>query len=178
MIEGDSPLQKAQKGLRITDVYMRTSTVVVSQEYEHRSIDVDALQSQFHHLVEKSEILEEEDGNNKQRLFRVFVDLGYRWGFSSNEPTDAATSDELASGSIESDFEELGRIQAKFVAEYEIIEDLARECLDEFALKNASYHVWPYWREYVTSSCARINVPKVVMPTIQPAQNRTAGSTE
>lgn len=177
MSENDSPLQRAQKGLRITDVYMRNSTVGVSQAYEHRSFDANVLQPQFHHLVEKSEVLEEENGKDGQRLFRVFVDLGCRWGFLSDESADA-DKDEEHKNEVESNFEELGRIEAKFVAEYEITEELSQECLDAFALKNASYHVWPYWREYVTSSCARMNVPKLVMPTIQPVQNRHVAAAE
>ncbi len=167
-------LQKAQKSLRISDVYMRKSTVGVSDSYEHRSVEVENLQSQFRHLVEKSEVLVEEDNSDGSKLFRVHLDLGFRWGVdkskSSLEPTDAPDADE-------SEFEELGRIEAKYVAEYEVTEDLSQECLDVFALRNASYHVWPYWREYVTSSCARMNVPKLVLPTIQPAQNRHVETT-
>lgn len=68
-------------------------------------------------------------------------------------------------------FEELGRIEANYVAEYEILGDLSKECLDAFALKNASYHVWPYWREFIASSCSRMNVPKQVLPTMQLPQN-------
>ena len=178
MSENDSPLQKAQKALRIADVYMRTSALGVSQSYEHRSIDVETLQSQFRHLIEKSEVLVEDNGNGGQSFFRVFVDLGYRWGFSADESTNLDKNEEAEDESSESDFEELGRIEAKFVAEYEITEELSQDCLDAFALNNASYHVWPYWREYVTSSCARMNVPKLVMPTVQPAQNRSAGTSE
>lgn len=178
MSESDSPLQKAQKGLRISDVYMRSSTVGVAQAYEHRSIDVDALQSQFRHLIEKSEVLVDENDGGGQRLFRVFIDLGYRWGSTVSGSTDPDGDDDAEKASAETDFEELGRIEAKFVAEYEVTTDLNQECLDAFALGNASYHVWPYWREYVTSSCARMNVPKLVMPTILPAQNRDLAATE
>ncbi len=162
----ETPLQRAQKGLRISDVYMRRSALAVSDVYEHRAIDAENLEAQFRHFVEKSEVLEELDGDNGHRLFRVHLDLGYRWGFDAKqgEPHESNTDDD--------GFDELGRIEAKYVAEYEVTEELPQECLDAFALINASYHVWPYWREYVTSSCARMNVPKLVMPTIQPAQNR------
>lgn len=177
MSSGGSPLNRAQKGLRISDVYMRSSTLNVSQSYEHRSIDVDALQSQFRHLVEKSEVLVEENDGDEQSIFRVFIDLGYRWGFTTEKQPQVEDGKQVGEDSRD-DFDELGRIEAKFVAEYEITEELPKECLDAFALQNASYHVWPYWREYVTSSCARMNVPKLVMPTIQPAQNRHATDAE
>jgi len=89
---------------------------------------------------------------------------------TESEPSEADVSEDA--------FNELGRIAAHFVAEYELTEDLTQECLDAFALKNASYHVWPYWREYVSISCARMNVPKIVMPTIQVAQNRDCDAVE
>jgi hypothetical protein len=48
---------------------------------------------------------------------------------------------------------------------------LKKDCLNEFALRNASYHVWPYWRELLMSQCARMHLPRLVMPTMQVAQN-------
>jgi len=162
-----TPLQRAQKGLRISDVYMRRSVLTVSDAYEHRSDDMEGLQAQFRHFVEKSEVLEEQNGNQPpHKFFRVHLDLGYRWGLDGAKSPEVNESDD--------GFEELGRIEAKYVAEYEITDELPQECLDAFALNNASYHVWPYWREYVSNSCARMNVPKLVMPTMQPAQNREA----
>ena len=62
-------------------------------------------------------------------------------------------------------------IEAEFVAEYAMGEQLEKDCLDEFALRNASYHVWPYWRELLMSQCTRMHLPRLVMPTTQVAQN-------
>jgi len=36
--------------------------------------------------------------------------------------------------------------------------------LDEFARYNVGYHVWPYWREYVQGTCARLGIPPVPVP--------------
>lgn len=177
MSVSETPLQLAQKCLRIADVYLRKSSLSSSDEYEHRSVDAEALRSQYHHVVEKSEVLVEEDGGDGLRLFRVHVDLAVRWGLVPS--SEASAEDQQSNTDVSEDsFNELGRIAAHYVAEYELTEDVARECLDAFALQNASYHIWPYWREYVATSCARMNVPKIVMPTIQAAQNRDCEESE
>jgi preprotein translocase subunit SecB len=43
-------------------------------------------------------------------------------------------------------------------------EEVEQPALDEFALHNAPWHIWPYWREYVANQCARLNIPKATMP--------------
>lgn len=165
----ETPLQRAQKGLRICDVYLRKSTLSVSDAFEYRCVDAESIYSQSRHTVERSDVLvAENEGEDKKRLFRVHLDLGFRWGSAEAAPgAQLVTEDD----DQRLGFEELGRIEAKYVAEYEIMGDLSQDCLDAFALQNASYHVWPYWREFIASSCSRMNVPKQTLPTMQPAQN-------
>ena len=55
----------------------------------------------------------------------------------------------------------------EYVLEYSLKKDLPQECIDEFALKNSTIHVWPYWREYLSSICERLNLPKLMLPTMQ-----------
>ena len=57
------------------------------------------------------------------------------------------------------------------VAEYQMDGNPGAEALKVFALKNASYHIWPFWREYLSSLCLRMNLPKVVLPIRQLASN-------
>lgn len=35
---------------------------------------------------------------------------------------------------------------------------------EEFAKHNVGYHVWPYWREYVQSTCGRMGIPAIPVP--------------
>lgn len=163
-------LEQAKRSLRICDVYLRNASMAVSEAFDHRSGLSESISAQFRHVVEKSEVLISDNGEDAKRFFRVYIDLGYRWG------EEAAKPDGPDGGKSEADhFSELGRIEGKYIAEYEITEEVSVECLDAFALKNASYHVWPYWREFVASACLRLNVPKQVLPTIQLAHNREAG---
>ena len=42
-----------------------------------------------------------------------------------------------------------------------------QDALEHFALRNASFHVWPYWREYLANQCRRMNLPPVMLPMRQ-----------
>ncbi|VVP82077.1 hypothetical protein PS906_03233 [Pseudomonas fluorescens] len=96
-------------------------------------------------------------------MFRVTSELGVR----------IICKDDVDEGNP--DPEVLAQVEATMEADYNIadlsiVED--QEALDAFALKNVSYHVWPYWREYVTSQLMRMNMPKLVLPMLLRATNQ------
>lgn len=165
-------LRKAIKSLVIQDVYLRNSSTIVSDGFEPKYQDKNATyQLQFKHLVEKAEVLElEADEGGTQQLMRVFLQVGCRLLNPSNEDgVETASPD---------DDDYLVQIEAQYIAEYVMTESLEQDAIDAFALENASYHVWPYWREYITSQCLRMNLPKIVLPTKQLASNRQKGAEE
>ena len=41
------------------------------------------------------------------------------------------------------------------------------EALEQFVLHNASFHIWPYWREYLASQCLRMNLAPITAPMRQ-----------
>lgn len=57
-------------------------------------------------------------------------------------------------------------ITATFIAEYEMAEGFSpsSEELNAFVKANAVFNCWPYWREYVHSTAARMNLPPITMP--------------
>jgi hypothetical protein len=59
-------------------------------------------------------------------------------------------------------------ITTEFCAQYDLSgtvdENALRPALEEFSRYNVGYHVWPYWREYVQSVCARIGIPPIPVP--------------
>lgn len=70
-------------------------------------------------------------------------------------------------------------IAATFIAEYEMAEGFnpSAEELNSFVHANALFNCWPYWREYVHSTAARMNLPPLTLPffrirTPQPANKR------
>ena len=96
---------------------------------------------------------EPEDGDSNY-ILRVFVELGARLKDESSDQEHAV------------------EIEAEFVAEYNMAKMLSKECVDEFALKNASFHIWPYWREFLMSQCMRLGMSKIAVPTFQVAANQ------
>jgi len=156
-------LQKAIECLKINDVYLRSSEARLSDGFEPKyETDLGVLDVKFKHVVTHSNVLLlEEEGESTAQLFRVFVELGARW-------LDPANHEDGDSNRLKA------QIEAVMVAEYQMKEDPGKEALKEFALGNASFHIWPYWREYLTTQCMRMNLPKLVMATVQFATNRNA----
>lgn len=148
-------LQKAIECLNISDLYVRNLESKCNEGFDPKHSDIEGLVIQTKHMVTKSEVIQDDDEN---KLFRVFVEAGVKW---------------LPKGKdVEEDISHLALIEAEFIAEYNISGDLEKDCLDEFALKNVSYHVWPYWRELLASQCDRMRLPRLLLPMTQIAQNQ------
>ena len=148
-------LQIAIENLAISDVYTKYIISACDEDFDPKFDDrIESLQVQHMHVVTESSVLELEENES---LFRVFIRLGTRWVDPDEEDEDESVR---------------AWIDALYIAEYEMKESIEKECLDEFALKNASFHVWPYWRELLSSTCHRMHLPTVMLPTTQFAQNR------
>lgn len=63
-----------------------------------------------------------------------------------------------------------GALQAEVNAVFELsygipaTESFSQEELDAFGRVNAVFNAWPYWRELVQTSFARMSLPKLVVP--------------
>jgi hypothetical protein len=79
-----------------------------------------------------------------------------------------------AESGISNECEPKAYIGGVMVAEYRMTEDPGKEGSRQFALRNASYHIWPCWREYLVGQCLRMNLPKLVFPAVQFARNQTS----
>lgn len=168
----------AQRNLRITDVALRESRCLLADhfepKYEHPEMDV-----QFLQRTARSEILEAQDGDHgEHKLFRVFVELGIRWVKRAPKARGRKSLKSEAADTSKSEPDVLARVEATFVAEYEIMKPTGKPALDEFAIYNAPWNVWPYWREYVASQCNRMNLPKATMPLqgLRPRKKSAASS--
>lgn len=152
-------LQKAIECLRISDLYVRNLESKCYEGFDPKHSDMEGLVVQTKHLVTKSEIVQ---NDNEEKLFRVFVEVGIKWVIQNEEK-------ELNPQVF---------IEAEFVAEYAVNDDLEDECFNEFALRNVSYHVWPYWRELLTSQCDRMRLPRMMLPMTQIAHNQSSEKDE
>lgn len=60
-------------------------------------------------------------------------------------------------------------IDATFVIMYEAknLEGLKRNNFEAFAQANGVYNAWPYWREFVQNTVARMNLPPLTIPVFR-----------
>jgi len=148
-------LQQAIDTLEIQDVYLRELDARCMDGFDPKyADDLADLTVQQMHLVRQAQVVEVE---RDERLLRVFIRLGVRWVDSKG----AGEEDSIRA-----------LIEAEFIAEYRMTEELEQAAIDEFSLKNASYHVWPYWRELLSGQCARMHLPRLTLPAVQLAHNR------
>lgn len=54
--------------------------------------------------------------------------------------------------------------KATFIAIYRSTQELEQDEVRDFGERYVRFHVWPYWRELVQSSCARLQLPPLVVP--------------
>src|SRR6266566_2163153 len=61
------------------------------------------------------------------------------------------------------------RIEARFVVSYAVRseEGLTQDNFDAFGERNGIYNVWPYWREFVQSTTARMGLPPLTLPVFR-----------
>jgi hypothetical protein len=66
-------------------------------------------------------------------------------------------------------------IESEFCAQYRIAgttdDHELQTVLEEFGRYNVGYHVWPYWREYLQGTCARMGIPVIPLPMYQIPQS-------
>ena len=69
-------------------------------------------------------------------------------------------------------------IEATFVLIYktESLEGLNQSNFDAFGNTNGFYNAWPYWREFVANTIARMNLPPLTIPVFRllPAEKKSS----
>lgn len=61
------------------------------------------------------------------------------------------------------------RIEAEYILIYEAkdLKNLSDESILAFANTNGIFNAWPYWREYVQSTIARLGIPNYTVPVFR-----------
>ncbi len=142
-------LQQAIDGLLIQDVYVRWTQSQCAEGFRPQGFDFSTLHAQQMCMVKHAEVFEiAGDG----KLLKVAILLGMRWVLP------------LVEGKVP---DVKAMVEAEFIAEYRFESEVVQEGVDEFAERNAIYHVWPYWREYLSSQTERLRLPREMLSTIQ-----------
>lgn len=147
-------LQQAIDALSIRDVYLGSNRANVQRDFlvKYQNISAAEVQQLQTPLYSKKY----EVSSEGQHLNIAWL-LGLRWverNESEEEPTVIA------------------QIEAEFIAEYTIEGELGKDNIDEFAKKNAIYHIWPYWREFLCSQAERLRLPRPTVSTLQLSHHR------
>ncbi len=151
-------LARAIPALKFVDLFINSSSCSLAENFDPKyDARCDELGYQTKSLVTGSEILEVSNGEPSKLIFRVCSELGVRMACKGEFDNEVSDPEILAivEGVVYADYE---------ILDSAIVED--RDALDAFALNNAPYHVWPYWREYVTSQMLRMNMPKFLLPML------------
>lgn len=155
-------LQLAIEVLTIEDVSIRSSTAEIGDGYDPKfDPDAEGLAVQFKHVVSSYELVDIGSGEQSVKLLRVSIDLGVRWVRPGSRDAEEDPDDLSESAN------KVAAIEAVMIADYHMERNPGEEALQQFARQNASFHVWPYWREFVSNQCLRMNLPKLVLPTRQ-----------
>ncbi len=93
------------------------------------------------------------DDNPEQRLLQVRVSLGTR----------------VVPKTTEGEPVPLFVIEADYLVEYELNEDLPEEAIRAFAEFNVIHNVWPFWREHVFNIVGRGRLPRLEVPLYEGA---------
>lgn len=142
----------AQHSLRIQAVNLKDSNISVRDNIDLSIIDRNLTIAQVYRSVTK--IQETSFLNAKKQEFweyRFMYTSGIRLIFSKEEED-----------SKNEDYKPIMEIVAVFSAIYLSNKKLSSEESEAFCEDNVGYHVWPYWREYVQSTCTRIGFSPVL----------------
>ncbi|RUM93133.1 MAG: hypothetical protein DSZ27_00905 [Thiomicrospira sp.] len=141
-------LLEAQQGLTVQSVDLRGSEIYVAESFSSNTVN------QFDEVDVQS--------RKDFLMMKYFHDGKDQAGFLALEYTFGKRV-VRADQSLEEEPEVLLEIAANFSANYLIDKEAppSKEAVQVFVEQNGLFHVWPYWREYVQSSCSRIGVPPI-----------------
>lgn len=163
-------LERAKRALQFEDIYQSRADASLVDGFDPRFETTKGYKLQFKHHVAKAAIIELEGGNGDATVFRVYIDVGVRL------LRKAGAKNKEDKGAV-------AQIEASYCIDYRLNNEELKddaEALDAFALHNASYHLWPYWREFAMSQAMRMNLPKIALPVrlVSPNQQPKQGGKE
>jgi hypothetical protein len=152
-------LQKAIESLSIQIIYLHSSETKILNEFDPL-IAGQELIAQFHTNLKSCHIKELSNPQGEKHKILVYkTEARMRY-------LKAPISDETKEDEEELHKLTASEIIATFVSEYAIncTDELPNESILEFGRLNVKHQVWPYWREYCQSTCARMALPVSVLP--------------
>lgn len=155
MQQTNKNLLLAQKNLEFEDLFQTQVRSFIADNFEPKYTNYTKnISIEFKHDVISSVVIRLKKKKEEKLIFRVNVTVAVRYQQGSEQKG-------------EKDFKTVAQIEATYSIDYflknnELLKN--KIALDEFALKNASHHLWPFWREFVMAQAQRMNLPHVPLP--------------
>ena len=166
-------IQQVIDRLNIDDVAHIRSNYWVTEDYLARPPEEMSIRLQLRSQFNRCDV-DTLPGPNDGVIYRYrfLYDLGIR--IMDNNIGDNEEGEEGIIAVVES------RMYALYTEYHEgDREILTPSILEEFGRKNALYHVWPYWREYVQAVLSRLRLPTITIPMFRlPKENWRQSATE
>ena len=156
-------LQKAIDNLSIQMVYLHSTEAKIYNGFDPLMPNQE-LVGQYGISIKSchvKELQDEESGaTHKLLVYQTEAGMRYLKGPVSDELKENLESEEQLDKLIAAE------ITAVFVSEYVIKcdEELPQDAILEFGRINVPHQIWPYWREYCHSTCARMSLPVSILP--------------
>jgi hypothetical protein len=144
----NSALEEAKKSLTIKTVTLKNAQIDLSDDTQSSDLLDASISVQTFNGVPKVNEKSLEEGKETSWNYSFFYNAGIR----------LVDDDEAEDPNV------LAEIQATFIASYSSKEKISKEAIEKFSEDNVGYHVWPYWREFVQSSCLRLNIKPLEIP--------------
>lgn len=153
-------LQQAIECLSIRDVRLDNATIWVDESFDPLFPDSETLNVQFKSGIRKSVICttHNKETNKEERYLRSSYQCGFRVLLPTQEGAIPPKGEDLEG------WAQVAEVTADFIAYYGMNAELDQAAIDEFSKRNVGYHVWPYWREYASSTAVRLRLPPVMPP--------------
>jgi len=149
--------ERAKKALSVKSVLLRDSFIALNEDLDTQEIE--SIKSEIQTFRGVHKVKEVSLQNDEQEVWEY--DFFYSCGIRLVEESEQNDGSEVE---VEVEAEALVEIRATFAAKYRASEKLDKELIQAFSEENVGYHVWPYWRELVQSSCLRMNIEPLETP--------------
>ena len=146
-------LKKTIDALSIMHINVRECHSSFSEGYNAFNFNSTQKKPQSFRNIKKIEIIElinEENESNNELFYSFHYSVGLR--FVSSSKDEQHERDTILT------------VEALFEAIYRSKRELSQEELAEFAKQNVGFNVWPFWRELVQNSTARMGVNSISVP--------------
>ena len=165
----DESIQRAIDALSIVDVFPRSLSVTVSDDFDQKYGE-EPVRVQWRHRLKQVTLLEVKSGEAARAedipLVQFTFDTGLRYLTGETEDQEEVSESMVCA-----------EIVADIRAEYRLNNGIDEPSLEAFGSQNALFHIWPYWREIVQSLSARFRLPTFALPMYQLPQTNGGNGT-